>query len=180
MQKLLTFPVMLVFAATALAQKPLPIKVRVIYDTSDASSSAVVPILVQKIAGQPKLFAVVNRQDEDKDMSVVADCYKEAGDTPYSCFYTASKWRNATQAFLGGAIVVKKSADDAATALFASIVQDISERWNSTDHRMLVGELEACLALTESSCAVPEPLIPELKAKTINLSQYARKGGLKP
>jgi hypothetical protein len=45
---------------------------------------------------------------------------------------------------------------------------------------MLIGELETCLALTESSCAVPEPLVPELKAKSINLSQYARSRGLKP
>ena len=180
MRKLFAFPVIVAFAAATLAQKPLPLKIRIIYDTSDASSLAVAPLLIQKISAQPKFFTIVNRQGEDIDMSVVADCYKEAGDTPYSCFYTALKWHGASEGLLGGAVVVKKSADDAATALFASIIQDVSERWNSTDHRMLVGQLEACLALTESSCAVPEPLIPELKAKTINLSQYSRKGGLKP
>lgn len=100
---------------------------------------------------------------------------------PYSCFYTASKWHGViNQAFLGGAVVVKKSAEEAADALFVSILQDVAERWNATDRRMLIGELEGCLALTESSCAVPEPLRLELKVKSINLSQYLRIGGLKP
>ena len=113
-------------------------------------------------------------------MSVVADCYKEPTSEPYSCFYASSKLHGITQSFLGGAIVVKKTAEEAATALFASILQDVVERWNSTDRRMLIGELETCLALTETSCAVPTPLIPELKVKSINLSQYMRSGGLKP
>jgi hypothetical protein len=85
-----------------------------------------------------------------------------------------------TQSLLGGAIVVNKTAEEAATALFLSLLQDVAERWNSTERRMLTGELEACLALTESGCAVPEPLVAELKTKSINLSQYMRKGGLKP
>ena len=45
---------------------------------------------------------------------------------------------------------------------------------------MLIGELEACLALAESRCAVPELLVPELKAKSVNLGEYVRRGGLKP
>src|ERR1700736_974084 len=155
-----------------------PIKIRVVYDTTDASSSAVAPILIQKIAAQPKFFTVVN--GDDKDMSVIADCYKETVSDPYSCFYTSSKLHAFTESFLGGAIVVKKTAEEAATALFASILQDVVERWNKTDRRMLIGELETCLSLTETSCAVPVPLIPELKVKSINLSQYMRSGGLKP
>ena len=142
------------------------------------NSSAVTPLLIQKIAAQPKFFTVVT--DNEKNMSVIADCYKETPSDPYSCFYTASKLHGITESFLGGAIVVRKTAEEAAAALFVSILQDVVERWNSTDRRMLIGELEACLALTESSCAVPESLIPELKVKSINLSQYDRIGGLKP
>ena len=167
----------LVFATTASAQTG-PIKIRVIYDTTDASSSAVAPLLIQKIAAQPRFFTVVN--GDERNLSLIADCYRESANDSYSCFYVASKWLGSNQAFLGGAVVVKKSAEDAATALFANILQDVAERWNSTDRRMLIGELETCLALTESSCAVPEPLVPELKVKSINLSQYARTGGLKP
>ncbi len=44
---------------------------------------------------------------------------------------------------------------------------------------MLIDELETCLALTESSCAVPNPLQAELKTKSINLSQYMRNSILK-
>jgi hypothetical protein len=166
-----------VFGATASAQTS-PIKIRVVYDSTDASSSSVARLLIQKIAAQPKFFTVVS--GDEKDMSVIADCYKETSNDPYSCFYITSKLHMASQAFLGGAIVVKKTAEEAATALFASIFRDVVERWNSTERRMLIGELETCLALTESSCAVPKPLVAELKAKSINLSQYARSGGMKP
>jgi hypothetical protein len=75
--------------------------------------------------------------------------------------------------------MVTSSPEDAATALFASILV-VLERWNSTDRRMLISELENCLALAESSCTVPESLIAELKVKSINQSQYDRIGGLKP
>ncbi len=177
MKKLFIVGAVLLFASIASAQTT-PIKVRVVFDATDASSSAVTPLLVQKIAAQPRFFAMV--KDGETNMSVIADCYRETATDPYSCFYTASKRHGVTESFLGGAVVVKKTAEEAATALFASIVQDVAERWNSTDRRMLIGELEACLALTESGCAVPEPLVAELKAKSINLSKYARRGGLKP
>jgi hypothetical protein len=178
MKNFFAFAAVFLVVSTASAQTFQPIKIRVVYDTTDASSSAVAPLLIQKLAAQPKFFTVVN--GEDKDMSVVTDCYKETASDPYSCFYASSKLHAFTQSFLGGAIVVKKTADEAATTLFASILQDVVERWNSTDRRMLIGELETCLALTETSCAVPTPLIPELKVKSINLSQYMRNGGLKP
>jgi hypothetical protein len=177
MMNIFAFAVVLLFGVTASAQTA-PIKIRVVYDATNASSSVVAPLLIQKIAVQPKFFTVAS--GDDKSMSVIIDCYRGSANDPYSCFYTASKWHGIAESFLGGAIAVKKTADEAATALFVSILQDVVERWNSTERRMLIGELEACLALTESSCAVPDPLVPELKAKSINLSQYAHSGGLKP
>jgi hypothetical protein len=177
MKNIFAFAVILLFGATASAQTA-PVKVRVVYDTTDASSSVVASLLIQKIAAQPKFFTVVN--GDERNMSIIVECYRGSANDPYSCFYTASKWHGITESFLGGAIVVKKTAEETATTLFTSILQDVVERWNSTERRMLIGELETCLALTESSCAVPEPLVPELKAKSINLSQYLRSGGLKP
>jgi hypothetical protein len=168
----------LFLVAITSAQSGKPLNIRIVYDTTDASSGSVGPLLVGKFAAQPKFFTVVT--GNDKDLAIIADCYRETLNDPYSCFYAASKWLAANQAFLGGAIVVQKTAEDAAMALFKSIVQDITERWNSTDHEMLVAELETCLALTESSCAVPDPLQAELKTKSIYLSQYMRKGSLKP
>lgn len=160
------------------AQTGHPIRVQIVYDAADASSKAVGPLLAQKFAANSKLFTVVKDQD-DKDLSVVTDCYRESPNDPYSCFYAASKILGSIQFLLGGAVVVKKSPEDAASAILASIAQDIVERWSSTDRRMLISELETCLLLTESSCAVPTPLVSELKAKSINMSQYLRSGGLK-
>ncbi len=48
MKNIFAFTVVLLFVATASAQTA-PIKIRVIYDTADASSSAVTPLLIQKI-----------------------------------------------------------------------------------------------------------------------------------
>jgi len=168
----------LFLAASASAQTGKPLTIKVVYDTTDASSSAVAPPLIQKIAAQPKFFTVVN--GDAKDISVIADCYRPTPNDSYSCYYVATKWLASNQSLLGGAVVVQKSAEEAATAIFASLLQDVAERWNNTDRQMLIAELETCLALTESSCAVPDPLQAELKTKSINLSQYMRKGGLKP
>ena len=176
MKNIFLLAVVFLLVSTASAQTA-PIKIRVVYHITDASSSAVAPLLIQKIAAQPQFFTVVN--GDERNLSIIADCYRGSPNDPYSCYYVASKWLGSTQAFLGGAVVVKKSAEDVAKALFASVLLDVSERWNSTDRRMLIAELETCLELTESSCAVPTSLIPELKVKTINLSQYMRSGGLK-
>jgi len=166
----------LLLVTTASAQTP-PIKVRILYDTTYTTSSAVAPLLIRKIAAQPTLFTVVN--SSERNLSIMVDCHIESVNKSYSCFYAANKWLGSSQAFLGGAGIVTSSAEDAATALFASIML-VLERWNSTDRRMLISELENCLALTESSCTVPESLMPELKVKSINLSQYYRIWGLEP
>ena len=173
---ILPLGVAILFVVTASAQTA-PVKIKIVYDATDATSSAVVPILVKKIAALPKLFTLA--KEDDRNLSVIADCYRETPTESYSCFYVATKQNSVSEAFLGGAIVVKKTPEEAATAMLSSIAQDITERWNKTDRQMLIGELEACLALTESGCAVPDPLVPELKVKSINLSQYMRKGGLK-
>lgn len=178
MKSIFVFAAFVFLAASVFAQTGKPVKVRVVYNTSDADSSAVGPLVAQQFAAQPKLFAVVN--GNDKDLAIIVDCYRATPNDSYSCYYVAMKWLESNQALLGGAVVVKRSAEDAATLVFRSILQDVLERWNSTDRQMLIAELETCLALTESSCAVPDPLVAELKTKSINLSQYLRKGSLKP
>jgi hypothetical protein len=69
MKIILALAASLFFATTASAQTPL--KTRVIYDTTDATSSAVTPLLIQKIAAQPKFFTVVN--SDERDLAIVAD-----------------------------------------------------------------------------------------------------------
>ena len=178
MKNIFVFAAVLFLVASASAQTGKPLNVRIIYNSSDADSSAVGPLVVRQFAAQPKLFAVVN--GHDKDLAIIVDCYRATAQDSYSCHYVAIKWLESNQALLGGAVVVQKSAEETATKLFTSMVQDIVERWNSTDRQMLIAELETCLALTESSCAVPDPLQGELKMKSINLSQYMRNGALKP
>jgi len=62
-KNILAFAAILLFVTTASAQTA-PIKVRILYDTTDAASSAVAPLLIQKIAAQPKLFTVMNSNEE--------------------------------------------------------------------------------------------------------------------
>jgi opacity protein-like surface antigen len=175
-KNILVFTAVLLFVTTASAQAA-PIKVRVLYDATYATSSTVAPLLIRKFAAQPTLFTVVN--SNERNLSIIVDCPVQSVNNSYSCFYAANKWMGSSQAFLGGAGIVTSSAEDAANALFTSIML-VLERWNSTDRRMLISELESCLTLTKSSCAVPESLMPELKVKSINLGQYHRIGGLKP
>ena len=48
------------------AQSGPILKVRVVYDAQDAASAAVAPLLIQKIAAQPKFFKIVDdRADGD-------------------------------------------------------------------------------------------------------------------
>lgn len=80
---------------------------------------------------------------------------------------------------MGGGIVSGATSDEVADNFLASIAQDVSERWTDMIRANLIESLEACLFLTQSSCKVPDSLVPELKTKIINLSQYLQKGGLK-
>jgi hypothetical protein len=79
---------------------------------------------------------------------------------------------------MGGGVYVSKTAGDIARQFVASIAQDIVENMNSTVRSNAKESLESCLFLTQSSCAVPDDLALELKARTINLSQYLQKGSL--
>ena len=66
--------------------------------------------------------------------------------------------------------------DEVADKLTASMAQDIAERWQNTIRHNVIEALKACLFLTQSSCAVPGDLTPELYSKVINLSQYLQSG----
>ena len=72
-----------------------------------------------------------------------------------------------------------KTANEIADGFLASVAQDIVEGLSHATRTNAVENLEACLFLSQSSCAVSEVLAPELKVRTINLSQYLQKGGLK-
>ena len=89
MKIMLGFVAFAFFTTSALAQNGKPLRVRIVYATSDANSSAVIPLLARQFAAQPKLFAVVD--GHDKDLAVIADCYRETPADPYSCFYVATK-----------------------------------------------------------------------------------------
>jgi hypothetical protein len=80
---------------------------------------------------------------------------------------------------MGGGIYVGKTAGEIADNFVGAVAQDIAERWDGITRANAVEMLESCLFLTQSSCAVPDRLMPELRVKVLNLSQYVQKGGLK-
>src|ERR1700746_4049841 len=71
------------------------------------------------------------------------------------------------------------TAEAAADNFLAAIAQDIVERWDGMVRANAIENLEACLMLTQPSCKVPDSLVPELKVKMINMSQYFQHGNLK-
>jgi len=95
---------------------------------------------------------------------VTLDCIPQKVKTdPFDCFYTASYAGGTTKTFMGGGIYESATADEASDNFLSSIAQDIVERWEGMVRDNAVENLEACLMLTQSSCKVPDPLIPETK-----------------
>src|SRR5262249_46501642 len=108
-----------------------------------------------------------------------ADCIsRHAASDSYVCFYTVHYSGANSKRFMGGGISAGKSADEVADAFLGSVAQDIVENMNNTMRDDAIDALETCLGLTQSSCAVPNFLVSELKVKTLNLSQYLQRGGL--
>jgi len=170
----------LVFATTVVCfAKDEPIKISTITNTGEPSSVEVMKLFRQKIGSHENLFKVVDNSDPSVGLVFTEDCMSRQAAEPYVCFYTTHYVGGTGKTFMGGGIYVGKTASDIADNFVASIAQDIVERWGSITRTNAIEMLEACLFLTQSSCAVPDVLVPELKTKVLNLSQYMQKGGLK-
>ena len=159
----------------AAAQSTLKIKVYIVSDETVPSSHEVEEALRQKM-NTVKNFRFVEREAPELILDV--NCIPRTLSEPYNCMYVALYGGQSFKTLLGVAVHSDKLADTVAAAFLSSIAQDINDRWNRTLHTHQVELLEACLFLTQSSCTVPEGLIPELKTKSLNLSQYLQKGGL--
>jgi hypothetical protein len=156
-----------------------PIRVSTITNTGDPSSAEVMKLVRQEMGSHVNLFKLVDTSDSSPGLLFTEDCMPRQTTDPYVCFYTAHYAGGTTKTFLGGGLYVGKAASDIADNFFISVGQDIVERWNSTARTNCIEMLESCLFLTQSSCAVPALLQPELKVKVLNMSQYMQKGGLK-
>jgi hypothetical protein len=156
------------------------IKIGTITDESNPSSKTLMTQLRGKPASHPKQFTLVSTTDSELSLLVTADCLprKEKTDA-FACFYTSQCAGGTTKTFMGGGIYGAAAADDVADNFLSSIAQDVVERWNKMVRANAIENLEACLMLTQSSCKVPDSLVPDLKAKIINMSQYLQKGGMK-
>ena len=175
-----TCVLLLILSCTPSLAKDNPVKISTITDQSSAASMDVMKAFIQKIKSHPNLFEIVRNDSPEVGLIYTSDCMERtAASDAFVCFYTAHYVGGTSKTFMGGGIYTAKTADEMADSLLSSFAQDIAERMNSTARDNAIERLESCLYLTQSSCAVPEPLASELKSKTINLSQYLQKGGLK-
>jgi hypothetical protein len=166
------------FQSAGLA-KDEPIKLSTITDASQAASTEMMKLFRQKVAEHGTLFTLVETNDTSAGLIFQADCLPRQGkDDPYVCFYTLRYAGGTNKTLMGGGVNATKSANEMADGFLASMAQDIVEGLDNARRTNAVEALEACLFLTQSSCAVPEALAPELKVKTLNLSQYVQRGGL--
>jgi hypothetical protein len=169
--------VLLFSSATAWSQ----IEVSTITDESTASSKAVITDLRSKFTAHPKLFTLLSTKDSDLGLVITVDCLpqKQKTDAAFVCYYTSHYKGLTSKTFMGGGIDLAATSGELADNFFASIAQDVVERWKHMVRANLIESLEACLFLTQSSCKEPDSLEPELKTKVINLSQYLQRGVLK-
>jgi len=155
------------------------IKVATVTDESTPSSKATMTELRARLSGHPKQFTLVSSKDPELSLIVTADCLPRQQKTDhFSCFYTTQYAGGTTKTFMGGGIYDAITADEVADNFLSSIAQDILERWDEMVRANAIENLEACLMLTQSSCKVPDSLVPDLKTKIINMSQYLQRGGL--
>jgi hypothetical protein len=171
--------------SVGLALDAKPINIATVTNTAQPSSADVMKVFRQKVSEvvgastHVNLFKVVNSDDASASLIFQADCMPRQGQAdPYVCYYTLHYAGTNSKAFMGGGITATKTAAEMADGLLASVAQDIAENMNNAARNTAIESLEACLFLTQSSCAVPETLVPELNVKTLNLSQYLQKGGL--
>jgi hypothetical protein len=176
MKRILTVAVLAAgLASVALAQPSSNIKVFIISNEKVPSSGEVVQVIRQKMR-MAKVFQFVEK--EAPNLILTVDCVPRTLSEPYDCMYVSLYAGPSFKTLLGEGLYTAKSADTVAIALVSFIIQDINGRWSHTLRTNQIETLEACLYLTQSSCAVPDGLISELKTKSLNLSQYLRKGGL--
>jgi hypothetical protein len=170
--------VMVFLSATGYA-KDEPIKLSTITDTTEPSGVEVMKLFRQKIGSHETLFKLVDNSDPSLGLLFTEDCMPRQTTEPFVCFYTTHYVGGTNKTFMGGGIYAAKNAADVADNFVSSVAQDIVERWSEITRTNAIETLESCLFLTQSSCAVPDRLAPELKVKVLNLSQYLQKGGLK-
>jgi hypothetical protein len=155
-----------------------PIMVSTVTAGSPASAE-MMKLFRDKVAEHPNLFKLVSNEDLSTGIIFQADCLPRNSKDAYVCFYTLHYSNGTTKTFMGGGVNAVKTANEMADGFLASVAQDIYESMDHAIHVTAVETLEACLFLTQTDCAIPKVLSSEFKVKTLNLSQYLQRGGVK-
>jgi hypothetical protein len=169
MKKIAVAVIILAFALVASASAQDKSKEIAIFVVPGYADDAPVTRLMVNKLKNSKPFKIVATAD-DSQVVVSLICMSRKENEPYACMYISTF--ESQKILIGGGLWVSTNADDLTDHLIAFLAQDVVEEWNKTYKDNQSTMLEDCLALTDSTCSVPELLQAELGEKQVSLGQY--------
>jgi hypothetical protein len=174
-------PLVLNAHAQASSSKDQPIKILTTTNYANPSSFEVRDAFRKKVASHPKLLTMEDMiTSTEPNLMFMLNCLdRNSTYDGYTCSYTTHQKDGPTETFIGSGVYTAKSADGVADQMFSTVAEGVVAEWHFFTRANALNALNTCLVLTQSRCAVPDILVPELHARVLNFSQYLQKGGLK-
>jgi hypothetical protein len=165
---------LLAFATSARPQNKSDSVTVFVTGLDDADAAPVVRSLVKKL-NDSKPFEAVTKKEDPSKVVVMITCMSRQQTDPFACMYVSHYHGAIFNTFLGGGIFLNPSPEAVASKFFASIAQDVVERYNNAFKDNYRHTLESCLFLTDSKCNVHDQLQKELGEKPLTLGRYVLK-----